>query len=458
MTNWENIVNSLSKTKGAYDSWVKYLTFNEINEGKAYFSVPTPFFKDWISKSYAFDIIKAFKEEGSNINSIAVNVANCSFKSNVSNEMTHEIKAKEIDSFVEPVITPMKREIASAQLISSRLDANYTFENFITSQSNEFAYAATKRVAEGSAVSFNPLFLYSSVGLGKTHLLQAIANKITKESPEKKVLYLTAEKYLNMFVKAVSSKDTNQALEFKEMFRSVDVLMIDDIQFLIGKKMTLEELLYTLDELVENGKQLILSANKAPNALIGLDERLKTRMSSGLVVDIMPASFELRLNVLKSKALLLKTDIPFEVLEFLAEKIPSNIRELEGALRRVVAHAEIMGEKVSLSRAKIVLKDLLSSTEERIISIAEIKSRVATFYKLRQVDIMSKSRQKGIAVPRQIAMYMSKTLTTKSYPEIGREFDRDHTTILHGVRKIEALIKSDKNLLEQINTIRGTLL
>jgi chromosomal replication initiator protein len=337
---------------------------------------------------------------------------------------------------------------------SAPLDPRFTFENFIVGKSNEFAYAAAHRVAEAAAVSFNPLFLYGGVGLGKTHLMHAIAWHIRKRTPQRRVIYLSAEKFMYQFIRALRHKTT---MAFKEQFRSVDVLMIDDVQFISGKDSTQEEFFHTFNALVDQNRQVVISADKSPSDLEGLEERMRSRLGWGLVADIHPTTYELRLGILHAKAEQLKSEIPGKVLEFLAHKITSNIRELEGALNRIVAHATLVGRPITLESTQEVLNDLLRAHDRRV-TIDEIQKRVAEHFNVKLADMHSARRARAVARPRQVAMYLAKQLTTRSLPEIGRKFGgRDHTTVMHAVRKIEELRALDSGFSEDIELLRRML-
>jgi len=336
------------------------------------------------------------------------------------------------------------------------LDARFTFDNFVVAKPNELAYAAARRVAESedATPSFNPLFLYGGVGLGKTHLMHAIAWESRKRDPSRNVIYLTAEKFMNQFVAALRRKDT---MSFKERFRAADVLMVDDIQFMSGKESIQEEFFHTLNAIVEEGRQVILSADKSPSDLNGVKERLRSRMGWGMVADIHPSNYELRLGILQSRREDCKVNVPDDVLEFLARKITTNIRELEGALNRLIAHATLVGRTVSVDMAREVLADLLRASN-RLISIEDIQRHVSSHYNIRANDMFSNRRAAAIARPRQIAMYLAKDLTSLSYPAIGRSFGgRDHTTVMHAVKKIEQLIAEDNQLCADVDLLRGLL-
>ncbi|HRK96069.1 MAG TPA: chromosomal replication initiator protein DnaA, partial [Rhodospirillales bacterium] len=338
--------------------------------------------------------------------------------------------------------------------IGAPLDSRFTFENFVVGKPNEFAYAAARRVADAGKVSFNPLFLYGGVGLGKTHLMHAIAWHIRRREPSRSVVYLSAEKFLYRFIRALREQNT---VDFKAQFRSVDMLMIDDVQFISGKDSTQEEFFHTFNTLVDQGRQIVLSADKSPSDLEGMQERLKSRLSCGLVADIHATTYELRLGILEAKAERLGVEIPRKVMEFLAHRISSNVRELEGALNRVVAHAQLVGRDISLETTQEVLHDLLRSNDRRV-SIEDIQKRVAEHFNIRVSDMHSARRARSIARPRQVAMYLAKQLTTRSLPEIGRKFGgRDHTTVMHAVRKVEELCTQDAGFAEDLELLRRML-
>ena len=343
---------------------------------------------------------------------------------------------------------------SQAPELSAPLDTRYVFENFVVGKPNEFAYAAAKRVAESDHVSFNPLFLYGGVGLGKTHLMHAIAWEIRQRTPSRKVVYLSAEKFMYSFVRALRNQDT---VSFKEQFRSVDVLMIDDVQFIAGKDATQEEFFHTFNALVDQGRQIVLSADKSPSSLEEIGDRLRSRLASGLVADLHPTTFELRLGILDAKAEQLGVLVPQKVKEFLAHKITSNVRELEGALTRLVAHAQLVGGGLTLETTQDLLQDLLRAHDRRL-TMEEIQKRVAEHFKIRVSDMSSARRSRAVARPRQVAMYLSKQLTSRSLPEIGRAFGgRDHTTVMHAVRKIEELVKSDSAFAEDVELLTRML-
>ena len=338
--------------------------------------------------------------------------------------------------------------------ISAPLDRRFTFRNFIVGKPNELAFAAARRVADAVSAPFNPLYFYGGVGLGKTHLMHAIAWHIRSKSPERSIIYMSAEKFMYQFIRALRYKDT---MAFKEQFRSVDILMIDDVQFISGKDNTQEEFFHTFNALVDQNRQVVISADKSPTDLEGIEERMKSRLGWGLVADIHPTTYELRLSILQSKAEQLSGDIPQKVLEYLAHKITSNVRELEGALNRIVAYANLVGRAITLESTQEVLHDLLRANDRRV-TIEEIQKRVAEHYNIRLSEMHSARRARAVARPRQVAMYLAKQLTSRSLPEIGRKFGgRDHTTVMHAVRKIDELRAGDNEFAEDVELLRRML-
>jgi chromosomal replication initiator protein len=381
---------------------------------------------------------------------------------NVEILVTGKTMAQPAESEAAPAVAAKDGVDAAAadeKDISAPLDPRFTFENFVVGKPNELANAAARRVAEsqvgaGRSVPFNPLFLYGGVGLGKTHLMHAIAWHIRTQDPSRKIIYLSAEKFMYQFVRAIRFKDT---MAFKDLFRSVDVLMIDDVQFIGGRDATQEEFFHTFNALVDQNRQIIISADKSPSDLEGIEERLKSRLGWGLVADLHPTTYELRLGILQAKAAATHMDVPGKVLEFLAHKITSNVRELEGALHRISAHTQLIGRTVSLESAQEVLHDLLRANDRRV-TIDEIQKRVAEHYNIRLADMHSARRARAVARPRQVAMYLCKQLTPRSLPEIGRKFGgRDHTTVMHAVRKIEELKAADRTLAEDVELLRRML-
>lgn len=436
---WEVVCNKIRENSKdtILNRWLEQMSPESIDNGLLQLSVPTRFMQEWMKeKEYDSLISSIWTSENPAIQDICLKI------------QSH--KAPVLDKEEEAPLTmsesPAAQPSSEDLFANVYLDPHFTFENFVVGKPNEFAYAAAKRVAESEDVAFNPLYLHSSVGLGKTHLMHSIAWHIQKTNPNRKVLYLSAEKFMYQFVKALRFDDT---VAFRDMFRSVDVLMIDDVQFICGKKATQEEFFHTFNALVDQGKQIILCSDSSPLELKGIEDRLKTRMAQGLVVDIFPTTYEMRIGILESKAALLNAPVPADVIAFLAERITSNVRELEGALKRVIANAQLLGTEITLDSTRQILRDILNVYEKEI-TVEDIQKAVADHFTLKMSDLKSTRRDRKIARPRQMAMYLAKILTTKSLPDIGSAFDRDHTTIIHAVRTIEELIKTDKNVAEDV--------
>ena len=461
---WKSVCSSLRESLGdsAYRSWLQPLGAGKIEQGCAKLFAPTRFMRDWVEKHYLSSIKAAWQKHNPQVTSVDMEVkAYCSSEDDPvlpadSAKESYCVPADSPDSITAPAALSFALPQAEAKDfsdISAPLDSRFTFDSFVVGKSNEFAYLAAKKVAESREVSFKPLFLHSDVGLGKTHLMQAIANHIKKTDPTRSVMYLSAEKFMYKFISALRSHET---ISFKEKFRSVDVLMVDDLQFIAGKDATQEEFFHTFNELMNAGAQIVLSADKPPAELKGFEARLQSRFAAGLEVDIHPATFELRMGILESKAAKAGIILPKDVTEFLAEHISSNIRELEGAFNRLVAHSELMNAPITLESTKVILKDILLSSE-KMVSPEDIRDKTAAHFNVKVADLRGVRRQREIARPRQIAMYLSKTLTTRSLPDIGRVFDRDHTTVMHAVKTVESLLKTDKNLAEDIRIITRSL-
>ena len=462
---WQRVRSRLRAELGeaTFNSWFKSLDVQAARKGVVVLHVPTRFVGSWIEANYLNRIRTHWQSEDDSIRKVEIKL---------QPEWTPGEKKPEMRE--QKAVTPRKSPLAVAprpvapepvvevngrEDVGAPLDARFTFDNFIVGKSNELAHAAARRLTEAGSVAFNPLFLYGGVGLGKTHLMHAIAWEIRRQDPSRNVLYLSAEKFMYQFIRALRFKDT---MAFKQQFREVDVLMIDDIQFIAGKDSTQEEFFHTFNALIDHNRQVIISADRSPTDLEGIEERIRSRLGWGLVADIHPTDYELRLGILQSKADTLSArgegmPIPQPVLEFLAQRIVSNVRELEGALNRVIAYASFVGRPVSLEMAQDVLRDLLRASERRV-TIDEIQRRVAEYFNVKMGDMLSARRARSVARPRQIAMYLSKQLTTRSLPEIGRKFGgRDHTTVIHAVRKIEQLREEDPALDEDVDLLRRML-
>ncbi|MGE3770080.1 MAG: chromosomal replication initiator protein DnaA [Bdellovibrionales bacterium] len=448
---WGRVASRLEADLGAttYKRWLSSLSFAELSDTDITLTLPSKFQRDWVETHYRDKIFDLVSQEAGH--AVSVNFAVENMLGNIAGAAIGAPVVTGIDD-VQPAFTAETAPVA----LSAPLDPRFRFENFVVGKPNELAYAAALRVAEGFQPNLNPLFLYGGVGLGKTHLMHAIAWAIKEKTPERKVMYLSAEKFMYQFIRALRSRDT---VSFKEQFRNVDVLMIDDVQFICGKDNTQEEFFQTFNVLIEQNKQIILSADKSPTDLEGLQDRLRSRLGWGLCADIHPTTYELRLGILQTKLENLKAGVkvPGEVLQFLAQKITNNVRELEGALNRLVAQADLVGRPVTLETAQEQLADLLRAYDRRV-TIDDIQRRVAEHFNIKLTDMTSPRRARAVARPRQVAMYLAKTLTTRSLPEIGRKFGgRDHTTVLHAVRTIDKLCREDQTLADDVTVLERTL-
>jgi chromosomal replication initiator protein len=444
---WTCVLKKLNNEYGneIFDSWIKNIKIQSLKEDVLHFSVPTRFIRDWITSHYLDKIIYFLNSENPEIKRVKISIDN-SLSANmlqIDNNVSDQNVSKNYFSNLN-------------QNEDWPLDERFTFDKFIVGPSNELAFASAKRLSQLEKFEFNPLYLYGGVGLGKTHLMHSIAWQIKKNNPESKVLYLSAERFMFQFIKSLRQKDT---MSFKQKFRSVDVLILDDIQFMIGKSSTQEEFFHTFNSLLDLNRKVIISCDRAPSDLDGFDERIKSRFSGGLVADILPAAFDLRYEILKKKSEELlarsKSNLCLEddILIFLAKTIVTNVRELEGALNKVFTFSNILGKKIDVDLTKSVLKDLLRSNNRRI-TIDEIQNKVSNYYNIKIEDIISSRRIRSFARPRQVAMYLSKKLTTRSLPEIGRKFGgRDHTTVIHAIKKIEQLKSENTKFDEDINLI-----
>ncbi|MBF9027714.1 chromosomal replication initiator protein DnaA [Rhodobacterales bacterium FZCC0188] len=456
MTNdkWVDVCNELQSAigKNNFKSWIEPIEFDRIDARIARFRVPTNFFGTWVSQKFGDVILRHLHGAGLAVDRLEFLVQSAPQTPNAPQTPAVEAPVQSAPDLSAAIS-------ADADIPLSNLNPAYTFENFIVGKPNELAHAAARRVAEGGPVAFNPLFLYGGVGLGKTHLMHAIAWELTKNKPNQRIHYLSAEQFMYRFVRSLREKDT---IGFKQMFRSVDVLMVDDVQFIAGKNSTQEEFFHTFNALVELGKQIIISGDRAPVDMEDLDSRIASRLQCGLVVDLHPTDYELRLGILQSK---LETQrqryrdlkIADGVLEFIAHRVSSNVRVLEGALTRLCAFADLVGAEITLDLTQECLSDILRATSRKV-TMDEIIKKTCDYYKVRPADLMSPNRARNIVRPRQMAMYLCKKYTTRSLPEIGRKFGgRDHTTILHGVRKIEELMSTDSQFVEDAELLRRLL-
>ena len=428
-----------------FKSWFKPISLVSFESGILILSVPNQFIKTRIDGEY-LDLLKDhWLNQNNNIERFEIvivknNIKDSDFHSEPINFSNERLRNDD----------PKNKSYDITDNIGANLDQRFTFSNFIVGKPNELAFAAARRVAESQDVPFNPLFLYGGVGLGKTHLMHAIAHEIKRMNPVRRVIYLSAEKFMYHFIKALRFKNT---VAFKEQFRTVDVLMIDDVQFISGKESTQEEFFHTFNALVDQNKQLIISADKSPQDLEGIEERMRSRLGWGLVADIHPLTYELRLSILQAKSEKIASNIPENVLEFLAHKITTNVRELEGALNRIAAFSSLVGKEVNIEMTHDLLRDLLKSSQRKV-NIEQIQKKVSEHFNVKMSDMSSARRSRTVVRPRQIAMYLSKNLTSRSLPEIGRRFgNRDHTTVIHAVKKVEELRNLDVSFDEDVELL-----
>ena len=453
-TQWARIRGRLQSEVGdvEYRSWLKQMTLAGIEGDEVTVHLPTRFLRDWVRTHYGDMIGKLWRQENPAVLRVDIRVG-----------------GRPVAGLAESLAAPPTPPAAAApppraaqaaprvtEELSVPLDKLFTFDSFIVGKPNEFAYACARRVAEDPGrKEFNPLFLYGGVGLGKTHLMHAIGLELARRrTTHATVAYMSAEKFMYRFIAALRSQQT---IEFKDQLRSVDVLMIDDLQFLIGKDNTQEEFFHTFNALVDAGKQIVVSADKSPSDLNGLEARLQTRLNCGMVADLHATTYELRISILEAKAARAGASVPVRVMEFLAHKITSNVRELEGALNRLVAHAGLFNRPVTLETAQEVLHDVLRAHDKRV-TIDEIQRRVAEHYNMRIGDMVSARRARAVARPRQVAMFLAKQLTSRSLPEIGKKFgNRDHTTVMHACSRVTELMGADSSFAEDVDLLRKML-
>ena len=456
---WTRIQSRLKQELGdtIWKSWVKPLKLIRIEAGVVYLATESKLTKTRVMSQFADRIRANCGVEWNNITAIHVEVMR-----HQAAIPSHPIRASEQDFTDRDHAAKVEINHANDQGApidayddwGGRLDPRLTFSNFVVGGPNNFAFAAAKRMAETESPVFNPLFLYGGVGLGKTHLMHAIGWEMRERFPKRRVVYLSAEVFMHRFIKALRHRNTTQ---FKEEFRSIDVLMIDDVQFIGGKDSTQEEFFHTFNALIDQNKKIIISADKSPMDLSGMEERLRSRLNWGMVADIHPTTFELRVGILQAKAEQQDLDLPQNVIEFLAHKITTNVRELEGALNRLSAYSTLINAPITIDSIYDVLGDVLRAST-RQVSIAEIQREVAKHYNIRLDEMHSRRRSRNIVHPRQVAMYLAKNLTSNSYPEIGQYFGgRDHTTVMHAVGKIEKMLIENQHISDDLKILKSLL-
>ena len=447
--DWNIIQSEMKKKIGndIFNSWLKKIEFIEEFNNYVLLSVTTRFIRDWITSRYLDQILQIIKVYKKDINRIEFTI-----NENIKN--SNNIKSN-FNGFEET--NANVSFIKDSYLQYNRIDPNKKLDNFVLGPSNKIAYEASKKVSEDIS-HYNPLYIYGGVGMGKTHLLNAIGLKLKEKS---KVMFISAERFMYQFVRSIKS---NEMVKFKEYFRNTDILLIDDIQFMNGKEAMQEEFFHTFNALLDKGSQVIISADRPPNKLLRIQERIKSRFSGGLVVDIQNTNYELRHKIVKIKIDELKNlnsseiEIPEEIIKFISLEIKSNIRELIGALNRIISFSRIYNKVPNLSETKVILKDLLNLFENKV-TIDLIQSIVCRFFKISKNEMLSSRRSRYLVRPRQTAVYLAKMLTSKSLPEIGREFSgRDHTTVIHSVKTIEKLRIKDNELNSNIENLKNQIL
>ncbi|RKD68084.1 chromosomal replication initiator protein [Sinobaca qinghaiensis] len=428
-------------SKPSYETWLKATRASELYDDTIVVTAPNEFARDWLENRYSSLI-------SDTLNDLTGSELDVKF---IIPEAEHA------DDFTVPAAPNAKREKddSSENVPKSMLNDKYSFDTFVIGSGNRFAHAASLAVAEAPAKAYNPLFIYGGVGLGKTHLMHAIGHYVIDHNPNARVVYLSSEKFTNEFINSIRD---NKTVNFRNKYRNVDVLLIDDIQFLAGKEQTQEEFFHTFNALHEESKQIVISSDRPPKEIPTLEDRLRSRFEWGLITDITPPDLETRIAILRKKAKAEKLDIPNEVMLYIANQIDTNIRELEGALIRVVAYSSLINQDMNADLAAEALKDIIPNSKPKKVTIDDIQRLVASQYSLQPQELKAKKRTKVIAFPRQIAMYLSREMTEFSLPKIGEEFGgRDHTTVIHAHEKISKLVHSDSDFQKQLKELMEQL-
>jgi chromosomal replication initiator protein len=448
---WHETLAHLEQTLNPqhFSTWIKPIRFVRVEKDVILLEVPNRFIRDWVRDHY----VQIIRETVSRIGAVSYKV-----QLEIGN---HSHNKEAVIAEIEKVALPSENIVSIRENQqrewngAGNLNTKYIFDEFVAGSSNQFAYAAAMAVANNPATTYNPLFIYGGVGLGKTHLVNAIGNAIIRKNPEMRVCYYTSEKFMNELINSLRYAKMD---EFRNKFRSMDVLLIDDVQFIAGKERTQEEFFHTFNALYESHKQIVVTSDKFPKEIPGLEERLRSRFEWGLIADIQPPDVETKQAILKMKAEQNGIELPEDVSQFLATSVSSNVRELEGFLIRIGAYASLTSTPVSLTMAREILKDILVEKNKEI-TVEEIQKIIASHFSIKISDIKSPKRLKALVLPRQIAMYLSRQLTSCSYPEIGERFGgKDHSTIIHAIKKIERQMKTDFQLSSTINNIKNNLL
>ncbi len=448
---WDKIISQLKNINDSplFSSIIKSIQLIDVVDDKVYLEVPDEFTCEWIKTNYLKAIEKALSETEGHDFDIFISAVPYQDKNN-------DKKIEELDEHLDNSREKTGKVSSGSEVstVSGNINPRYTFNEFVSGSTNQFAYSAAEAVADKPGTSYNPLFIYGGVGLGKTHLINAIGNAILDKNPDKKVCYYTSERFIN---ELITSLRCSKMEDFRRKFRSVDVLLIDDIQFIAGKERTQEEFFHTFNELYEAQRQIVVTSDKFPKEIPGLEERLRSRFEWGLIADIQPLDLETKQAILKLKSEKMGIEIPEDVSLFLAGSSTSNVRDLEGYLNRLKLFSGMKSIPISLEMAKETLKDILSKKNQEV-SVEEIQKAVASFYNIKVADLKSSKRIKAFILPRQIAMYLSRKITSCSYPDIGEKFGgKDHSTIIHAINKIEKAIEEDYRLQTAIENIKKSL-
>lgn len=454
---WSDIQTIFHEEFGSevYNSWLSKLNFVSYNLNSICLSVETSFIKEWITKEFLNGkkrkingeyvwIKKGIKQlllEKFNIKTVEIIIDNSVKSQNINYEADNVVSISEHNN---------------VYTIGTELNKLYTFENYVVGESNKLAYSVAKSIINEETIGFdvNPLFLYSEVGLGKTHLIQAMAWELKEKYKNKNIVYLSAEKFMYLFVQSLQNKDINA---FKEQFRNIDILLIDDIQFIAGKEGTQKEFFYTFNTLLSDNKKIILACNKAPDNMENIDNQLKSRMSSGIVVDINRPDYDMRFRLAKKKAEVLGLQCSDEIFEYIAKNITTTNRDIEGAIKKLLVHQKFINSDITINITKTILKDTLNANK-KVITIDKIQQKVADFYKITKTELLSDKRDRKFSLPRQIAFYLSKKITQKSFPEIGREFgNKNHATVIFAYNKIIKEVEKNAEILSNITEIEKLL-
>jgi len=451
---WQNVLGEVevSLTKASFNTWFKGTEIIELSDTKVVISVPNVFTKEWLSKKYEKDIKNCLAKSIPSLTEVEYRIGTLATKSEFVFKSTKSAADNDTNLTEKPVATTTTK---TTGVTSSHLNPRYTFPNFVIGESNKLAHAAAEAVTKSPGITYNPLFIYGGVGLGKTHLLQAVGNGILAGNNKKKVVYVTSEKFTNEFINSIHKRTTK---EFKEKYRKVDCLLIDDIQFLAGKEGTQEEFFHTFNTLYENNKQIVLTSDRPPKAIPTLEARLRSRFEWGMSADISPPNYETRFAILRSKAANIKLQLPEELLKIIAQRVQNNVRELEGALTRVLAFSQLNETIPTIEEVEGLLGGMLVSPGKRFLKIGEVIKTISKHYGVKKEDVLGPKRNKEIVFPRQIIVFILRNEMDLPYKSIGRELGgRDHTTIIHDYNKIKKLVIEDSDLEQEIEEIKNKL-